>query len=60
MMLIAAGVLFAAFVINVTMGSITGSAVLSDVHEMILLFITAICFSAAVLRKEALAQKSED
>lgn len=60
MMLIAAGVLFAAFVINVTMGSITGSAVLSDVQEMILLLITAICFSAAVLNQEAKAKKSED
>lgn len=60
MMLIAAGVLFAAFVINVTMGSITGSAVLSDVQEMILLLITAVCFSAAVLHREAKARKSEN
>jgi hypothetical protein len=60
MMLILAGVFFIAFTLNVSMGSITGSAVLSDVQEMILLFVTATCFAVAVLQKEAKAQKSKD
>lgn len=60
MMLILAGVFIAAFTLNVSIGSITGTAFLGNVSEMLLLFAFAICFSAAVLKKEAEAQKNQD
>ena len=50
--LIAAAVLLAAFVINVTLGSITGSPVLGNVAEMCLLFAASIAFVVAILQRE--------
>lgn len=53
MFLAAAGVLFAIFVLNVTMGSMTGMPVLGIVGEMLLLFAASIAFVVAILRREA-------
>jgi hypothetical protein len=54
-----AGLLFLAFVGNVVSGSIDGTAILSNVQEMLLLFAAAISFSAAILIAEKKA-KSEN
>jgi len=58
MLLVLAAVLFAAFVINVSIGSFGGSPPLGNVGEMILLFAVSIAFTASVLKKEA--QKRAD
>ena len=54
-----AGLLFLGFVGNVVTGSINGTAILSNVQEMLLLFAAAISFSAAILVAEVKA-KSEN
>ena len=51
-----ATLLFAAFVSNVVLGATTGSPLLSDVQEMMLLFAASIAFVAAILRREARAK----
>jgi hypothetical protein len=48
-----ASVLFAVFVINVSIGSFGGSPFLGNVGEMLLLLAVSIVFVAAVLRGEA-------
>ncbi|MEM0949955.1 MAG: hypothetical protein AAGK37_21345 [Pseudomonadota bacterium] len=60
MALVLATVLFAAFVANVFYGATTGTTLLSDVNEMLLLFAASIAFVAAILRREAQAQDKED
>jgi hypothetical protein len=55
-----AGLLFLAFVGNVISGSIDGTAILSNVQEMLLLFAAAISFSAAILIAEAKAKSKND
>lgn len=55
-----AALLFLAFVGNVVSGSIDGSAILSNVHEMLLLFAAAISFSAAILVAEAKAKSKNE
>lgn len=57
--LIVALVLLAAFVVNVSLGSINGQAPLGNVAEMILLFIASIAFVIDVLRREA-KEKADD
>lgn len=56
MMLILACVCLVAFTLNVSVGSITGTAFLGNVSEMLLLLAFAICFSVAVLQREAKAR----
>ena len=51
-----AGLLFLVFVGNVATGAVTGTAVLSNVQEMLLLFAAAISFSAAILIAERKAK----
>lgn len=53
MPLIGAIVLFSIFAINVGLGSMTGSAFLGDVSEMLVLFATAILFVVAIIKREA-------
>ncbi|WP_421984213.1 hypothetical protein [Roseibium sp.] len=59
MLLALAAVLFAAFVINVSIGSIGGTPLLGNVGEMILLFAVSISFTAAVLKREAKKRTGE-
>lgn len=56
MALLASAVLFAVFMANVVMGSL-GDAFLSNVSEMLVLFMAAVAFVVAILRYEAAAQK---
>ena len=53
MPLIGAIILFVIFAVNVGLGSMTGSAFLSDISEMLLLFATAILFVVAIIKREA-------
>ena len=53
MALLIATIVFAGFVLNVVVGATTGSAILSDVQEMLVLFAASIAFVAAILRREA-------
>ncbi|MET1411746.1 hypothetical protein ABVF61_05730 [Roseibium sp. HPY-6] len=53
MLLALAAVLFAAFVINVSIGSMGGTPLLGNVGEMVLLFAVSIAFTASVLKREA-------
>ncbi|MBO6640462.1 MAG: hypothetical protein JJ920_20685 [Roseitalea sp.] len=55
-----AGLLFLAFVGNVVSGSIDGTAILSNVQEMLLLFAASIIFSAAILIAEAKAKSKNE
>ncbi|WP_298813072.1 hypothetical protein [uncultured Roseibium sp.] len=54
MYLIVAAVLFAVFVINVSIGSFGGTPFFGNVGEMILLFAVSIAFTATILKKEAI------
>jgi hypothetical protein len=53
MLLVVAAVLFAAFVINVSLGSFGATPLLGNVGEMLLLFAVSIAFTASVLKREA-------
>ncbi|WP_299473211.1 hypothetical protein [uncultured Roseibium sp.] len=53
MLLALAAVLFAAFVINVSIGSMGGTPLLGNVGEMLLLLAVSIAFTASVLKREA-------
>lgn len=55
-----AGLLLLAFVANVVSGSIDGTAILTNVQEMLLLFAAAISFSAAILKSEAKAKSERE
>ena len=57
--LLVAAILLAGFIVNVTLGSINGTAPLGNVAEMILLFCASIAFVADILQREAKAQSSE-
>lgn len=52
MLLAIAAVLFVAFVLNVSIGSIGGTPLLGNVGEMMLLFGVSIAFTASVLKRE--------
>ena len=60
MFLIMATLLFAAFALNVAMGSFGVSPVLGDVGEMLLLFAASLAFVAAVLKREAAAKEDNN
>lgn len=53
MALIVAGILVAAFVANVALGSVSGEPPLSNVAELLLLLAASVAFVAAILRREA-------
>lgn len=53
MFLAASVVVFAVYFANVALGAFTGSAILSDVGEMLVLFAASILFVVAILKKEA-------
>jgi hypothetical protein len=57
MALIAAGLLLAVFIANVALGSVAGDAPLGVVAEAILLFAASICFTVAILKREAAAKE---
>ncbi len=59
MTLIATIILFCVFVLNVVLGAVTGSPVLGDVPEMLVLFAASICFVAEILRRESATQKKD-
>ena len=46
-------ILFVVFAVNVGMGSFANASFLTDVQEMLLLFVVAILFVIAILKKEA-------
>ncbi len=50
----------AVFLINVILGKTSGSAPLSNVAEMVLLFCASIAFVIEILRREAKEEKSKD
>jgi len=60
--LIASAIVFALYFANVAIGAFTGSAVLGDVGEMLVLFVATIIFVVAILKKESErnAQSSEN
>ncbi len=60
MALAAATILFLAYVGNVVLGATSGSAVLGDVSEMLVLFAASIFFVAAILRREAAAKSGNN
>jgi len=51
--LIISAIVFALYFANVALGALTGSAVLGDVGEMLVLFTATILFVVAILDKEA-------
>lgn len=53
MFLAASAVVFAVFFANVAQGAFAGTAFLSDIGEMLVLFAAAILFVVAILKKEA-------
>ena len=52
MILIASAIVFAFYFANVSLGAFSGSAVLGDVGEMLLLFVATILFVVAILKEE--------
>lgn len=60
MALLISGVLFAAFFGNVMLGAFSGSPILNDVQEMLLLFAASIAFVAAILKREAQAKAEKN
>lgn len=60
MPILAAGALFIVFFANVVLGALTGSPILGDVPEMLILFAASICFVAAILRREAEARSTDN
>ncbi|MFK7793044.1 MAG: hypothetical protein AB8B88_10295 [Devosiaceae bacterium] len=55
-----AALLFLAFVGNVVSGASDGTAILSNVQEMLLLVAAAISFSAAILIAESKAKSNNE
>jgi hypothetical protein len=53
MFLAASIVVFVVYFANVALGALAGSAVLSDVGEMLVLFAASVLFVVAILQKEA-------
>ena len=53
MILIASAIVFTLYFANVSLGAFTGSAMLGDVGEMLVLFAATILFVVAILKKEA-------
>ncbi len=59
-MLLIAGGVFAVFVANVVVGAAGGSVFLSDVSEMLTLFLACVLFVIAVLGRERSALPAAD
>lgn len=57
MSLFGAIILFVVFALNVGLGSMAGSAFLTDKQEMLVLLATAILFVVAIIKKEAAAKQ---
>lgn len=57
MPLIGAIVMLAIFAVNVGLGSVSNSAFLNDVQEMLLLVSVAVLFVIAILKRESAAKK---
>ena len=60
MAFVIAAVLLVAFTGNVTIGAITGTPILGNVSEMIMLFTASIAFVAGILMREAAAKKANE
>ena len=60
MILAISGILFAVFAGNVVLGAATGSPILGDVAEMLVLFAASIVFVAEILRREAFVENNKD
>lgn len=52
-----AAALFAVFIANVVAGALAGAAFLSDVAEMLTLFVATISFVIGTLRRETVAKE---
>ncbi len=53
MFLIGSLIVFAVFFVNVALGAFAGAAFLTDVGEMLVLFLASVLFVVAILKKEA-------
>lgn len=53
-------VIFVIYVTNVFLGATSGSAFMGDVAEMVTLFIAAILFTVAILKRESAAKSQQD
>ncbi|MEX0345564.1 MAG: hypothetical protein AB3N20_11615 [Rhizobiaceae bacterium] len=60
MPILVAGALFLVFFANVLVGAVTGSPILGDVSEMLILFVASIFFVVAILRREADARSADN
>jgi len=59
MAFVIAAVLLVAFVANVSIGAVTGTPILGNVTEMVLLFTASIAFVAGILKREAAAKRTK-
>lgn len=59
MALIIATILFAGYVMDVVLGATTGSSILSDVQQMLMLLAAAIAFVTAILKREKEAKHAK-
>ena len=57
---VAAGILFLIFVANVVLGAVSGSPMIGDVAEMLILFTASVLFVAVILRREADAKENNN
>ena len=53
-----AAILFSAYFLNVSMGAFGGGVFLGDVHEMLLLAVSALFFVVAILLRETAAKQA--
>ncbi len=51
--------LFAGFVVNVTLGAVGGGPLVGIVAEMVILFGASICFVIGILQREAARKRDE-
>ena len=59
MFLAASLAMFAVFAVNVALGAASGSAFLSDVGEMLVLFAASALFVVAILKQEAARNETD-
>ncbi|MEM9317450.1 MAG: hypothetical protein AAGA70_00385 [Pseudomonadota bacterium] len=60
MAFLVSAILLVVFVANVSFGAVNGDPVLNNVTEMLILFGAAIAFVAAILKREAEANRAQD
>jgi len=48
--------MFAAYFLNVLLGAVTGSPILGDIPEMLVLVVSTLFFVVAILKREAEAE----